>query len=196
MAAELRERFRGYKPGSTFTPPRRLKATVTIPGLLGGANWSGASFDPASGLLFVNVNNLPHVLTIKQAAGRCRVSAWHHGLQLTSATAEGYSRRHARNGVGMELIGVLISERRGESWRAEDARRMSGRSASNKDSPTSATGEYWRVTIVTAGGLVYIGADEGLEVPRVRIWRRGEEVVASLNLWKRSATPRPVTYRR
>ena len=71
VAAELRERFRGYKPGSTFTPPS-LEGTVTIPGLLGGANWSGASFDPASGLLFVNVNNLPYVLTIKPARSRCR----------------------------------------------------------------------------------------------------------------------------
>lgn len=34
------------------------------PGTLGGANWSGASFDPETGLLFVNSNNLPNLVKL------------------------------------------------------------------------------------------------------------------------------------
>jgi quinoprotein glucose dehydrogenase len=36
--------------------PVGLKATLNFPGFHGGGNWSGGSFDPASGLLFVNMN--------------------------------------------------------------------------------------------------------------------------------------------
>lgn len=46
-------RHRDYEPPST-TP------FFIVPGTLGGANWSGASFDPDTGLLFVNSNNLPN----------------------------------------------------------------------------------------------------------------------------------------
>jgi quinoprotein glucose dehydrogenase len=38
--------------------PYGLKLTLVMPGTLGGGNWSGASFDGASGYLFVNANEL------------------------------------------------------------------------------------------------------------------------------------------
>jgi membrane-bound PQQ-dependent dehydrogenase (glucose/quinate/shikimate family) len=36
--------------------PAGLQPTLMFPGFHGGGNWSGGSFDPASGLLFVNMN--------------------------------------------------------------------------------------------------------------------------------------------
>jgi membrane-bound PQQ-dependent dehydrogenase (glucose/quinate/shikimate family) len=36
--------------------PVGLKPTLNFPGFHGGGNWSGGSFDPSSGLLFVNMN--------------------------------------------------------------------------------------------------------------------------------------------
>ena len=36
--------------------PVGLEPTLTFPGFHGGGNWSGGSFDPASGMLFVNMN--------------------------------------------------------------------------------------------------------------------------------------------
>src|SRR5689334_12856666 len=36
--------------------PYGLELTLVMPGTLGGGNWSGASFDKASGYLFVNAN--------------------------------------------------------------------------------------------------------------------------------------------
>jgi membrane-bound PQQ-dependent dehydrogenase (glucose/quinate/shikimate family) len=41
-----------------FTPPSAV-GTLTVPGNVGGMNWSGSAFDPARGLLLVNSNNLP-----------------------------------------------------------------------------------------------------------------------------------------
>jgi membrane-bound PQQ-dependent dehydrogenase (glucose/quinate/shikimate family) len=38
--------------------PYSLEPTLVVPGTLGGANWSGGSFDEASGYLFVNTNEL------------------------------------------------------------------------------------------------------------------------------------------
>ena len=38
--------------------PRQEGPTLMLPGSLGGANWSGASFDPTTGFLYVNVTEL------------------------------------------------------------------------------------------------------------------------------------------
>ncbi len=40
-----------------FTPPS-INGSLVIPGNIGGMNWSGSAWDPQSGLLFVNTNNL------------------------------------------------------------------------------------------------------------------------------------------
>ena len=64
-----------------------MRGTVVIPGFHGGANWSGASFDPTTGLLYVNSNNAPNVTTLAIQAGP-RADGY-----STSATANRYLRR-------------------------------------------------------------------------------------------------------
>jgi glucose dehydrogenase len=50
---------------------------LEMPGTLGGSNWSGASFDPSSGYLFVNTNNLGVVGEMsKQPAGSPEAYTW------------------------------------------------------------------------------------------------------------------------
>jgi quinoprotein glucose dehydrogenase len=51
------------RAGAGFNPPS-LQGTVVVPGFHGGANWSGASFDPTTGILYVNSNNVPNILTL------------------------------------------------------------------------------------------------------------------------------------
>jgi quinoprotein glucose dehydrogenase len=46
-----------YRIGPMFTPPS-LKGTLQRPSQDGGANWSGAAFDPESGFLFVRAANV------------------------------------------------------------------------------------------------------------------------------------------
>jgi len=48
----------GLRNEGIFTPPS-LQGSLTIPGNVGGMNWSGSAFDPERGLLLVNSNNLP-----------------------------------------------------------------------------------------------------------------------------------------
>jgi glucose dehydrogenase len=58
--------------GGIFTPHGE-KLTLVFPGNLGGATWSGAAFDPSSGYLFVNTNELGAVGEMrKQASGAYR----------------------------------------------------------------------------------------------------------------------------
>ncbi|MBS1851124.1 MAG: PQQ-binding-like beta-propeller repeat protein [Acidobacteria bacterium] len=52
-------------PAHVFDPWRST-LTLSMPGTLGGANWSGASFDPASGYLFVNTSDLGVVGEMKK----------------------------------------------------------------------------------------------------------------------------------
>jgi membrane-bound PQQ-dependent dehydrogenase (glucose/quinate/shikimate family) len=49
--------------GRIFTP-FGTKPTLMVPGTLGGATWSGASFDPSTGYLYVNANELPVITAL------------------------------------------------------------------------------------------------------------------------------------
>jgi len=57
--------FRHYHSGPSFLPPS-TSGTVTVPGFHGGATWSGASFDPVSVVLYVNSNEQPNVTTLRE----------------------------------------------------------------------------------------------------------------------------------
>jgi quinoprotein glucose dehydrogenase len=58
--AQALKDFRRYVSGPIYTPPT-LQGTITTPGHLGGAEWHGASFDPALNMLYVNVNEAPTI---------------------------------------------------------------------------------------------------------------------------------------
>ena len=51
-------RIAGASGRSVFSPPS-LQGVISVPGNIGGANWSGFSFDPGRDLLLVNTSNLP-----------------------------------------------------------------------------------------------------------------------------------------
>ncbi len=68
---ELKKRFLTYKSGKMFIPPS-LQGSLILPGLNGGAEWGGPSFDPSSGVLYINAIEMPWVIsmidTLKQNA--------------------------------------------------------------------------------------------------------------------------------
>lgn len=57
------ERFRAYRSEGQFTPPSH-QGTVIFPGYDGGGEWGGASFDPETGLFYVNSNEMAWILKI------------------------------------------------------------------------------------------------------------------------------------
>jgi quinoprotein glucose dehydrogenase len=53
-----------YRVGPLYTPPS-FQGTVMRPGVIGGANWGGGAFDPATGLLYVkSSSNTPAILRL------------------------------------------------------------------------------------------------------------------------------------
>ncbi|MEJ7811386.1 MAG: PQQ-binding-like beta-propeller repeat protein [Gemmatimonadaceae bacterium] len=55
--AAVLETFRKYKSG-LFEPPS-LAGNIIFPGVDGGGEWGGPAFDPETGLLYVNANEMP-----------------------------------------------------------------------------------------------------------------------------------------
>jgi quinoprotein glucose dehydrogenase len=53
-----RERLKSLRNDGLFTPPS-LQGSLSVPGNVGGMNWSGYAYDPQHSLLLVNANNLP-----------------------------------------------------------------------------------------------------------------------------------------
>jgi quinoprotein glucose dehydrogenase len=54
-----------YDRGGVFTPPSQ-RGTIVVPGIAGGASWSGAAIDPETGMLYVGTQRLPTLLMISK----------------------------------------------------------------------------------------------------------------------------------
>ena len=52
-----------YRSEGIFTPPS-LEGSIQFPGSAGGANWGGVSIDPESKVLFVNQLHMPSIVTL------------------------------------------------------------------------------------------------------------------------------------
>lgn len=69
------DKFRKIRSNGQFEPPS-LEGTIIFPGFDGGGEWGGAAFDPESGLLYVNSNEMAWVLQLvpkakaKQVTGK------------------------------------------------------------------------------------------------------------------------------
>lgn len=87
----VRKKFKGLRTGTQFIPPSK-EGTIVFPGFDGGAEWGGPSFDPESGILYVNANEMPWILTMVDV--RMSDDAW-SGLTLYRthcATCHGLDR--------------------------------------------------------------------------------------------------------
>ena len=133
-----------HKFGSPYLPPS-LEGTVVAPGFHGGANWSGASYDPTTGLLYVNSNNTPYINLLRKNSG----GGYDFG---------GYSYFNDPNGYPAikppwGLLTAIDLSKGTFAWQI-----VLGEYAELKAKGVPQTGtENFGGTIVTAGGLVFIG---------------------------------------
>ena len=107
--------FRNYHIRGMYDPPN-LRGTIIFPGVDGGGEWGGAAFDPATGLLYVNANEMP----------------WHHRMversdrSVYAATcASCHGENLAGTATGPSLVG--IAERRTRDQIAQTIRQGTGR---------------------------------------------------------------------
>jgi quinoprotein glucose dehydrogenase len=68
------DRFIKVRPHALFMPPSR-EGTIIFPGFDGGAEWGGAAVDPRKGILYVNANEMPWILTMVETKARDGVPA-------------------------------------------------------------------------------------------------------------------------
>ncbi len=66
---QVRTKLAGYRNDHMFAPPSKA-GTLIFPGFDGGAEWGGPSYDPETGILYVNANEMPWVLTMVDAPAK------------------------------------------------------------------------------------------------------------------------------
>jgi quinoprotein glucose dehydrogenase len=104
---DIIKRFMQLRSGGQFTPPSR-EGTVIFPGFDGGGEWGGAAHDPG-GILYVNSNEMPWVLTMFELESTGRVTERIGGAELYAmncASCHGIDRRGDVTGVYPSLIDV------------------------------------------------------------------------------------------
>jgi quinoprotein glucose dehydrogenase len=147
--ASVLERLRTIRSGPAFNPPSR-EGTVVIPGYHGGANWSGASFDPTTGWLYVNANNVPNILTLVDARpGKApRYGPYEHAGYEQFRDHEGFPAIEPPWGV---LVAIDLNDGT-TAWQVPlgEYPELTARGI-----PRTGT-ETFGGSIVTAGGLVFI----------------------------------------
>ena len=89
--AAVLARLRQVRSAGQFVPPS-LEGTVIFPGFDGGAEWGGAAFDPASGLLYVNANEMPWILRLVESPDKAKIT----GAGLYNARCAGCHRQDRR----------------------------------------------------------------------------------------------------
>lgn len=132
--------------GPAFQPPS-LEGTIVIPGFHGGANWSGACFDPISNLLYVNATNEPNVMQLEKAPEGSRYAYQHKGYQKL-VDQEGYPGIEPPWG---ELFAIDLQTGK-HAWHVPlgEFAELTARGI-----PITGTPNFGG-PIVTAGGLVFI----------------------------------------
>ncbi|MEX2262355.1 MAG: pyrroloquinoline quinone-dependent dehydrogenase [Bryobacteraceae bacterium] len=148
--AYVLERYRKLAAGEIYTP-LSLKGNAVYPGFAGGANWGGASFDPGSGLLYVSSNESISLMTLVGAPKDAGFPFDHKGYgQLYDD--EGYPSMRPPWG---QLTALDLNK--GEiQWQI-----VLGEHPELKAPGIPPTGtNNFGGSIVTAGGLVFIGATQ------------------------------------
>ncbi|MEO8680760.1 MAG: PQQ-binding-like beta-propeller repeat protein, partial [Vicinamibacterales bacterium] len=164
LKAAAQAELKKYKLGPLYTPPS-MQGTVVMPGVIGGANWGGGSFDPDTGRLYVKTTKGPAIFKMevfdktKQAADR-----------QDEVDAEYINRSQSTTVNGVPIVKppygslVAIDLNKGTiAWKVPvgddpDLRRapaLKGVTLPDRLGVSGAPGN-----IVTKGGLVFVGGND------------------------------------
>lgn len=165
--AGCRKQLATLRNDGMFTPPS-LRGSVLYPFTGGGANWSGASWDPVQQRLFVPVQNLVHIVTLTEVAdhasqGDADVQPL-HGVTLGNlrwlVTGRGAGDRYRLSQLGgrhvFEQDGIPCNKPPWGRFVAVDlAEGKIAWSVSTSVDARDPGGSNYGPALVTAGGLVF-----------------------------------------
>ena len=164
-----------------FTPPS-VEGTILYPANSGGANWGGAAYDPRRNLLVVNMSNIAHLIKLIPEADVEEVSKVFHDSEVSPQAGAPYGIKRdvflspldlpctpppwgVMAGVDLSTGKIVWRKRLGTT---ED---VAGGLALPFGTPNVGG------PIITAGGLVFIGA-------AMDNYLRAFDVVTGKELWK------------
>jgi quinoprotein glucose dehydrogenase len=126
-AAIVAEQMKGYRNEGIYMPLGE-QTTLIMPGVIGGGEWGGAAYNPNNGMLYVNANEIPYILTMIKLddsenmtpfrEGRnvfARMCASCHGMDRKGSTHMGFTPPLLGLGERMTPKGleIMILEGRG-----------------------------------------------------------------------------------
>lgn len=111
----VREKLRGVRMGTIYTP-HSIEGTVQFPGSRGGAEWGGAAVDPRRGIMYVNANEIPLLIRMRQIdlAGQ-EIYVADAGRRIYTMNNCTACHGGDRGGIGAYPSLLNISERMSES---------------------------------------------------------------------------------
>ena len=203
LKAQAQEQMKKFRLGPLYTPPS-MQGTLQRPGVIGGANWGGAAFDPETQTLFVKTANAPAVVRIQRVrpvAGKSSRVGSGCRLHRRRQAAARPSRRRVPVARGLPLVKppygelVAIDLNTGDfTWRVPFGDTPSVRThpaLAGVKLPDRLGASGVGGVIVTKGGLV-LGAG-GDSVLYAFDKTTGKEL-ASFDLTRRASST-PMTYR-
>jgi quinoprotein glucose dehydrogenase len=190
--AWCRERIAALRSDGIFTPPS-LKGSLILPGNIGGMHWGGAAWDAGHGLLLVPTNNLAAVIRLiprEKFTDERKANRTDAEMTAQKGTPYGMSRQFLRAPSGLPCtpppwgtLAAIDASTGAVKWQAPLGSMfgMDGAKGSlNLGGP-----------IVTAGGLVFIGASLDSDL-------KAFDVETGAELWRgrlpTSVRATPMTY--
>ena len=117
--ADALKRFQTVRSEGQFVPPSR-EGTIVFPGFDGGGEWGGPAFDPETGLLYVNANEMAWVLRLvpKEKASQAKSGkaiylnecASCHRQDMAGAPPEFPSLQHVGDRLDENEVGAMIRQ--------------------------------------------------------------------------------------
>jgi quinoprotein glucose dehydrogenase len=196
LKAAAQAELKKYRIGPLFTPPS-VQGTVQRPGLIGGANWGGAAFDPRAGVLYFKTTNQANVGRVGRPD---RTSANPRASEVDAEfTRVGDTNAEFMNGLPLlkPPFGHLVAldlNRGTIKWRVPfgdtpSLRRHPALAGVTLPAVLGAAGAPG--VLATAGGLVFAGGGD--------VAFHAVEAASGAELWKmalpRRANASPMTYR-
>ncbi len=105
----VKEKIKGLKYGVSNIPPSK-EGTIVFPGFDGGAEWGGPSFDPASGILYVNGNEMPWNLQMVDVRLDEKTSLGLSSYRTNCTSCHGFNKKGNRLGPTLENVSKKFNE--------------------------------------------------------------------------------------